>query len=769
MMKGFKQKLIKKTGSSSSNNTSSSSTSSSLNNKETGSSTTSKKHKQTATSSNITRKLSTNKPKTSKEDIKTTGPTTKINTPSTPKLASRSDVQNTPTDNDVSMSDTTPIKHERPTSASIDIPNTNGFDIPSNASDKSHKIQGNESFHNQQANIDAVFPQSSYPPLGVILDSNMKSPSRNLTMSSIKSNTSNTEVKLHKLPPFEDVIKNIWGGKEYRRLYPELCGHITSQSDVLESYNEWKSMDDDINDTIQDQRKLYNIPIKNKNIDTMTNTKPLVIQLFIDKLEQCKVLYDFSEIEETALQKQKTLYLEQLIEFVVNYRMTYPDEIYYHVVDMFKTNLFRSIPPSSNPQGEVYDPDEDEPINEIAWPHMSLVYEFFLRFIESPDFNHTSAKPYVNQSFILRLLQLFDSEDVRERDSLKTALHRIYGKFLSLRAFIRKNMANILLQMIYETEKFNGVAELLEILGSIINGFALPLKDEHKIFLIRVLIPLHKVRCLSLYHPQLAYCIVQFLEKEPLMTEEVVMGLLRYWPKINSTKEIMFLNEIEDIFEIMENSEFVKIQIPLCVQLTKCIQSLHFQVAERVLTFWNNEYFLNLIIENCDVVLPVLFPALYELTCQLEVDDTKDENADDNMDVIEDENSGYDKRIHTMENINELLIKDQDPFMLVEQAIHSGSWNKAIHAMAFKALKIFLETNYQIYEQCQRMYLEHCKKNFMILKKEENRFVDVNDDKIIYPRKNKSLNGIQASIVLRNKMREDYWSKLDEIVKNNQE
>ncbi|CAI8493049.1 unnamed protein product [Hanseniaspora opuntiae] len=219
----------------------------------------------------------------------------------------------------------------------------------------------------------------------------------------------------------------------------------------------------------------------------------------------------------------------------------------------------------------------------------------------------------------------------------------------------------------------------------------------------------------------------------------------------------------------MENSEFVKIQIPLCVQLTKCIQSLHFQVAERVLTFWNNEYFLNLIIENCDVVLPVLFPALYELTCQLEVDDTKDENADDNMDVIEDENSGYDKRIHTMENINELLIKDQDPFMLVEQAIHSGSWNKAIHAMAFKALKIFLETNYQIYEQCQRMYLEHCKKNFMILKKEENRFVDVNDDKIIYPRKNKSLNGIQASIVLRNKMREDYWSKLDEIVKNNQE
>lgn len=48
-------------------------------------------------------------------------------------------------------------------------------------------------------------------------------------------------------------------------------------------------------------------------------------------------------------------------------------------------------------------------------------------------------------------------------------------------------------RFVYETEHFNGVGELLEILGSIINGFALPLKSEHKQFLVKVLIPLHKV------------------------------------------------------------------------------------------------------------------------------------------------------------------------------------------------------------------------------------------------------------------------------------
>jgi serine/threonine-protein phosphatase 2A regulatory subunit B' len=83
----------------------------------------------------------------------------------------------------------------------------------------------------------------------------------------------------------------------------------------------------------------------------------------------------------------------------------------------------------------------------------------------------------------------------------------------------------VFFQFVYETERFNGIAELLEILGSIINGFALPLKEEHKLFLTRVLIPLHKVKSLSMYHPQLAYCIVQFLEKDAALTEEVCFDL----------------------------------------------------------------------------------------------------------------------------------------------------------------------------------------------------------------------------------------------------
>lgn len=55
--------------------------------------------------------------------------------------------------------------------------------------------------------------------------------------------------------------------------------------------------------------------------------------------------------------------------------------------------------------------------------------------------------PPIGLTFDLcQLLELFDSEDPRERDFLKTILHRIYGKFLGLRGFIRKQINNIFLR-----------------------------------------------------------------------------------------------------------------------------------------------------------------------------------------------------------------------------------------------------------------------------------------------------------------------------------
>ena len=228
------------------------------------------------------------------------------------------------------------------------------------------------------------------------------------------------------------------------------------------------------------------------------------------------------------------------------------------VVKMVSANIFRTLSPQPRESKIVdgVDMDEEEPSMDPAWPHLQIVYELFLRFVASPELDAKLAKRYIDQSFILRLLDLFDSEDPREREYLKMTLHRIYGKFMAHRPFIRKAINNVFFNFIFETEKHNGIAEFLEILGSIINGFALPLKEEHKLFLVRILIPLHKPKCLAMYHQQLSYCITQFVEKDCKLADTIIRGLLKYWPITNSPKEVMFLSELEEVLEATQPPEF---------------------------------------------------------------------------------------------------------------------------------------------------------------------------------------------------------------------
>ncbi|ODV64466.1 B56-domain-containing protein [Ascoidea rubescens DSM 1968] len=187
------------------------------------------------------------------------------------------------------------------------------------------------------------------------------------------------------------------------------------------------------------------------------------------------------------------------------------------------------------------------------------------------------------------------------------------------------------------------------------------------------------------------------------------MGLLRFWPKINSPKEIMFLNEIEDIFEVMIPSEFVKIQVPLFVQLSKCIQSSHFEVAQKVLCYWNNFYFIKLVDQNAESILPIIFPSLYEIASieRPNIDrvlnslnemfngfSVLDENYDPNMSYL-----GYDPGSDPNSDPNS------------DSNSSPNSWKKTIPNFAMNALRMFVSKHGALYKQCHSLYHETVKEN----------------------------------------------------------
>ncbi|CAK9143527.1 unnamed protein product [Ilex paraguariensis] len=375
--------------------------------------------------------------------------------------------------------------------------------------------------------------------------------------------------------------------------------------------------------------------------------------LFLRKLQICCFQLNFLEILKMVREKEiKRQTLVELVDFIQSSSGKLTESNQEEMIRMISVNIFRCLPPASheNTGSENMEPEEEDPYLEPSWPHLQLVYELLMRYVVSSDTDTKVAKRYVDHSFVLKLLDLFDSEDPREREYLKTILHRIYGKFMVHRPFIRKAINNIFYRFIYETERHSGIGELLEILGSIINGFALPMKEEHKLFLVRALIPLHKPKPIALYHQQLSYCITQFVEKDYKLADTVIRGLLKYWPVTNCQKEVLFLGELEEVLEATQAAEFQRCMVPLFRQIARCLSSSHFQVAERALFLWNNEHIVSLIAQNRNVILPIIFESL-------------------------------------------------------EKNIQSH-WNQAVHGLTVNVRKMFLEMDTELFEECQRQYAE---------------------------------------------------------------
>ena len=285
------------------------------------------------------------------------------------------------------------------------------------------------------------------------------------------------------------------------------------------------------------------------------------------------------------------------------------ESIYPNVVALVASNCFRSLPPPPA-RSEVVEVDEDEPAEDIQWPHLELVYQLFVDVLQSKHFDKSLAKKYISEEFLLNLLVLFDSEDVRERCSLKGILHKLYGKFTAHRAFLRVQMQNVFLHHAFESEHFTGIAELLEIFASIIHGYVVPLKDEHNDFFAKVLIPLHKCHTLPLYHTQLTYCCILFVEKDASLVAPLVAGILKYWPKTSSQKEVLFLVELEEILDGLSGEQFAEVMVPVFQKLSSCMCSSHLVVVEKSLLFSHNDYIMQLVEFNSTVIFPIVLPSL---------------------------------------------------------------------------------------------------------------------------------------------------------------
>ncbi|XP_010935179.1 serine/threonine protein phosphatase 2A 57 kDa regulatory subunit B' beta isoform [Elaeis guineensis] len=356
---------------------------------------------------------------------------------------------------------------------------------------------------------------------------------------------------------------------------------------------------------------LFDLDSKANDISGATLLSPTSSEFakdeLISKISSCTRVFTFTDPAESPSQQDlKRCRLAWILSAIRSTKKLLDDRVLASLISMLSANLFRQLPLPSLPSlpSDFLDNDCLAMVLAPSWPHLHIVYDILGALV-------THAKPkslpgHIDHAFLLNLLGLFQSEDPRERDRLKNVYHQLYSKLTDERSFMRRSMSNVFLRFASDAERHSGIGELLEIWGSIINGFAVPLKEEHRVFLARVLVPLHKSKWMPSYYQQLFYCVSQFVQKEPELGGVVLRGILRYWPVTNCHKEVLIIGELEDLVESLCPSEFEKLAVPLCSQIAKCLSSCNSQVAERALYVWNNEQFVRMASRCMEKILPAI-------------------------------------------------------------------------------------------------------------------------------------------------------------------
>lgn len=340
-------------------------------------------------------------------------------------------------------------------------------------------------------------------------------------------------------------------------------------------------------------------------------------ELFLKKIQFCRQTLDFNDEGKNTMEKNERLrYLAELTEILGNQNMVNSLVVpnLEPIMDMIQKNIFRPLPiVKKQGAGADVEIEGDEVILDPSWPHLQPVYEYFFQLIINESAEVKSLKTFINHKFVQEYLELFDSEEPKEREYLKNILHRLYAKLVPRRKMIRKAITDTFYTLIHENYKFNGAPELLDILASIISGFAVPLREEHIYFFKTVIIPLHKVQTCQRFHSELLRCAMLFVSKDPMLAFPLIEGLLKYWPFANYAKETKFLQELLEVLDVCDSPKLEPYIDRLFRRLVKSIASPHLQVSDTAMCFFENDFFLGILKLYKTKTFPILVPVIVHL------------------------------------------------------------------------------------------------------------------------------------------------------------
>ncbi|EAX89245.1 hypothetical protein TVAG_265080 [Trichomonas vaginalis G3] len=331
------------------------------------------------------------------------------------------------------------------------------------------------------------------------------------------------------------------------------------------------------------------------------NTNDLIMR----KIEVCNIICDFSDPDsDKKAKKEKKTALKELLALFSNKDncQAVAPPIIDSLFKMFEVNIYRPFPSVS----EKYLAFDEEPLmSEVSWPHLSLVYDILIQYQ-----TNFPRDPHFTELFMNKLLSAFDSCDSNERGKLITIFTN------------------------YSTTNPNLVHKLVEYYGHVcreyIDGhsYSFALTPALRLFNISLktapnnemefyyniiltnIVPLLKKQHVTTILPLLNPIFDFIIPKEPKFAEIIVLYIVNHWPVSWPSKQLIFVDFINNTMEKMPLKNFSSICHKVFKLYATCLQSKSYKVAEASMKVWDNHKLITLILDNTRSIYPVIMSPL---------------------------------------------------------------------------------------------------------------------------------------------------------------
>lgn len=333
--------------------------------------------------------------------------------------------------------------------------------------------------------------------------------------------------------------------------------------------------------------------------------------LFRQKCKICRQKCDFGN-RQLVMAKEDTLHEILTTLKIESIQFANNIENWNAVISMIAFHIFRTpdpIPPEWFGFLDFY--CLTDVIHEESWVHNSIIYDIAIEWIKRMKVD--SKEKFILAGDLVKLcVFLCRTTDDREQEKLALLFSAIYEHVPRIRSFAWDVVSLALTRILHDDEPFTSAKPILKAMSGIIAGLKKPLNEKYLPFWHEVLLPLHRCEYMTYFAQELFICVAQMLEKEHSLVIDVYKTLVKYWPRLQPPKQMLFIDEIAYFSSFIDEEcieQCIRIVFP---QLLRSLTSCHAPISEKILSMWEINDFVWLVTMSPSITYPMIIPKLLE-------------------------------------------------------------------------------------------------------------------------------------------------------------